>query len=142
MNSLDNDWRVFARRGGSVLGASIVAAIAVALLAWPGNTAWAVFGCLATGLVGLVGAVKMVRIHGEPGNRFLVTMIVTMGARFAAAASGALAAATLGGPGAVLTYVLGLACGFVPLAIYEMVWFFKSPGATATRLVAEEKPSA
>ncbi|ANM29167.1 hypothetical protein ABI59_05495 [Acidobacteria bacterium Mor1] len=119
------------------MGASLVVAATIAILAWPHAIVWAVLGAAATGFVGLFGGVRMAQLQGVPDHGFLATMFFTMAARVMVGGLGALAA-TLAGADAVLAYVTGLGCGFVPFAAFEIHWFMKTTPAVAPMTVEEE----
>jgi hypothetical protein len=111
-----------------VLGATAAALVgAVALLGWTSvepalPAAWAVKGFLATALPGVVVGAWLVREHGRSGSRFVIAVQAGIFARLVLAALVAIGAARVDGS-AVPASMAGLGAGFVPLMVFEMVWF-------------------
>ncbi len=121
------------RGGRFVLAASAVAVAAgVVLLAATrsagGSESWALagWGPMAAIAVGSGGA--MAARHGRPGSGFLAALAVGMLSRLTVAAALGLVA-TRAGETAVLSYVAGLAAGFLPLQAFEVVWFYRAAHA-------------
>jgi hypothetical protein len=116
---------------GFGLGASMAAAVgAVALLPlFLGNdrlvSAWAAKGFLAMAIPGIAGGAWLAREHGRSAKRFLVALATGFVTRLILAALSAFFAARTGN-GAGTALLAGLAAGFVPLMIFEMVWFVRA----------------
>lgn len=101
-------------------GAAASAALGAIMISRAG--AWAGAGFLATAVPGLIFGLWMAREHGRPGSRFalalgsgfLVRLVLVASAAFLAGRAGADAGWRL---------LAGLAAGFVPLFLFETVWF-------------------
>jgi hypothetical protein len=125
---------------GFALGAATAALLgAVGLLWWSaaaGASAapWAVCGFAAMALPGILGGAWLAREHGRPGSRFLSALATGFVTRLVLVAVAAFYAAKAG-EGAGTALLAGLAAGFVPLMIFEMVWFLRARG---TRQVGTE----
>lgn len=123
----------FPPAGQFVVRASLVALLALvplSALAWPsGATAvrWGLAGWLVMTVVGVVGGGFMVLEHGRATPGFIVALGTCMLARLIVSAAGAFAAVSAGGP-AVRAYVTGLGVGYVPLQVFETVWFMRRAG--------------
>ena len=137
MRSREHDWKRFARLGGSVLTGSLAVAVVLSLVWWPSQAIWAAFGVLACGGTGLIGAVRMVQVHGTATGSFLLAMILTQVARVLLVGAGAVAA-TFFGTEAVFAYLVGAACGFLPLTTFETIWFVDTTSAAVRSMAAEE----
>lgn len=113
---------------GFTLGAAVAAAAgAIALTPWwiggdPIAAGWAATGFLAMVLPGVAGGAWLAREHGRPGSRFVVALGAGFVARLVLAAIAAYAAAKAG-EGAPSGLLAGLAAGFVPLQVFEVIWF-------------------
>jgi hypothetical protein len=111
------------RTVGFVAGALAASAIGAIAIARSGT--WAYVGFLAMAVPGLLVGTWLTRVHGRPGSRFALALGAGFAARLVLAAIAASLAAKAGdGAGAAL--VLGLAAGFVPLFVFETVWFLRS----------------
>jgi uncharacterized ion transporter superfamily protein YfcC len=82
---------------------------------------------------GIAGGAWLAREHGRSVTRFLVALVTGFVTRLFLAALAAFFAAGAGN-GAGTALLAGLAAGFVPLMIFEMVWFVRArcspaPGA-------------
>jgi hypothetical protein len=62
--------------------------------------------------------------HGRPGARFLAALGAGVLGRFLAVALGCILAAVESG-NALLAYATGLAAGFVPVQLFEAIWFYR-----------------
>jgi len=87
-----------------------------------GSLPWLGLGWLAAALPGVGGGAWLAGRFGRPGAGFLVALGVAMGWRFVAVAAGVAAALRAGDP-APWTFLLGFGAGFLPLAVFEVVWF-------------------
>jgi len=107
-------------------GASALAAGAVAVaVLWSGEGGkipWFLLGWSIMSVIGVLGGVRLVVVHGRPGSAFLAALVASILSRLFASALGAGAAVWSGGT-AVWPYILGLAVGFLPPQIFEVVWF-------------------
>lgn len=107
------------------LGAAVL--LAALLAAWrPAGAGWAWIGFGLMAAVGVVGGAWLARFHGRPDGSFLVAMLSCMAARFVLAPVGMVFAARAGGL-APWVYVAGLAVGFVPLQLFEILFLQRRP---------------
>jgi hypothetical protein len=117
---------------GFALSASAVAVAGAAALfvvygsAEPVAAAWAARGFLAMAVPGLVGGTWLAREHGRSASRFLIALATGFVTRLVLAGLAAFFAARAD---AGVPLLAGLAAGFVPLTIFEMVWFLRARGA-------------
>lgn len=121
------------RSGRFLLAASAVgvAAGAVALAATEaagGSGPWALAGWGPMAGIGLGSGGAMAARHGRPGSGFLAALVAGMLSRLTVAAALGLVATRAGEP-ALLSYVAGLAAGFLPLQAFEVVWFYRAARA-------------
>ena len=79
-------------------------------------------GWLSTALIGVGGGIWMSRNYGTPGSGFLVALGTCMLARLAVAAVGVILAA-IWLPEAFWPVILGVAAGYLPLQVFESIWF-------------------
>jgi hypothetical protein len=80
---------------------------------------------------GIAAGAWMARVHGTPGPRFLVAMSAGLATRVLLATSVAIGAS--GDAAQVRTgLVVGLAAGFVPVLVFEMLWFAGAARSPAT----------
>jgi hypothetical protein len=123
-----------------ILGATTAALVgAGALVAWTSRggvlpAGWVIKGLLATAVPGVAGGAWLAHEHGRAGSRFVVALQAGMLARLVLAAVVAMGAAQAGGT-AMSASMAGLAGGFVPVMVFEMVWFARARG---TRSVGTE----
>jgi hypothetical protein len=89
-------------------------------------TEWAMKGFLAMALPGILGGIWLAREHGRSGSRFLVAWAAGLVTRLVLAAIVAFGAARAGST-ASIGLVAGLAAGFAPLMVLEMIWFSRAP---------------
>jgi hypothetical protein len=121
-----------------VLGATTAALVGAAtLLAWTSGdgrlpAAWAVKGFLATALPGVAGGTWLAREHGRSGSRFVMVLQAGVLTRFVLAALAAMGAARAGGS-AMPASMAGLVAGFLPVMVFEMVWFARARAAGSVR---------
>lgn len=113
----------------------IALAAALALLAFAvprGGPAvgWSLIGWLIMTLAGSLGGAWTVSQHGRPGSGFLVAVGICMLSRLVLGAAG-VAAAAGAGTAAVWALLAGLAVTYVPLQVFEMIWFLRSIRAKA-----------
>jgi len=122
----------------SVIGFALLASVAAATGAaalipwfWGGEraaSAWAARGFLAMAMPGIVGGAWLAREHGRSAQRFLVALATGFITRLVLAGLAAFYAGRAG-DGAGTALLLGLAAGFVPLMVFEMIWFARARGA-------------
>lgn len=118
------------RAGRFVLGASGVAAAAgVAALAGSGAarvspSLWGVSGWAAAAIPGIFGGGWLAARLGSAGAAFLAGIGVTMAVRAVAIVTGLGMALREGGT-APWMFLGGFATCFVPLAVFEAVWFWQ-----------------
>jgi len=117
--------------GFAVSASAVAAAGAAALFAgFAGGdraaSAWAAKGFLAMAAPGIAGGAWLVREHGRSATRFVVALAAGFATRLILAGAAAFFAAKAD---AGLPLIAGLAAGFVPLTIFEMVWFLRARGA-------------
>lgn len=91
-------------------------------------SAWATKGFLAMAIPGIIGGAWLAREHGRPAQRFLIALAMGFVTRLVLAGLAAFYAARAG-EGAGTALLSGLAAGFVPLMIFEMIWFNRARGA-------------
>ena len=117
---------------GFALVSSAVAAMGAAALLpwfWGGDRnafVWAANGFLAMAVPGIVVGAWLVREHGRSAPRFLIALATGFVTRLVLAALAAFFAAKVDAGSALLA---GLAAGFVPLTVFEMVWFLRARDA-------------
>jgi hypothetical protein len=92
--------------------------------------AWMVAGWAIVSIAGALGGAWLEREHGKPGTGFLLALGTGVAARFFAVAVGSVVAA-LSGRRNLIAYAFGLAAGFVPVQLYEAVWFLRKTRRTA-----------
>jgi hypothetical protein len=85
---------------------------------------WSLFGWLIMAMIGVIGGSLMEAAHGKPGTAFVGILVGSMLARLMASGLGAVAATT-GGYEAAWPYLAGIVAGFVPLQVFEVIWFFR-----------------
>lgn len=108
------------------------------LMLWrgPAGTAtslWALRGFFATAIPGLLAGTWLAVEHGRPGWRFVAALGCGLATRVIAVAAVAFAASRADA-GAGPALLLGLAAGWVPLAVFEAMWFLRRlPTAAAVR---------
>lgn len=105
--------------------AGALASTAIGALAISGAGAWAGAGFVATAVPGLVFGMWMAREHGRPGARFALALGLGFMVRIVLVGASAFLAARAGGE-AGWHLLGGLAAGFVPLFVFESVWFTRS----------------
>ena len=116
-------------------GAAIAAVGGSAVLPWSSASGaeslrWALLGWGLMSFAGLSGGAWLAREHGRPGTGFVVAMGTSMLARLFAAGT-SLAGALLSGDGSYRACLVGLAAGYVPLQVFEILWFYRLPGRAA-----------
>jgi hypothetical protein len=92
----------------------------------PGASAGLAWGAVGWGMmaaIGLASGTWLAMAHGRTGPGFLAAIVAGILGRLAATLGGALAAARAG-RGSLLAFLVGLGVGFVPLQVYETVFFF------------------
>ena len=97
------------------------------MLLWLANgdslaAVWSAKGFLAMALPSIAFGAWLAREHGGAGSRFVVLLLAAMGIRFVLAAIAAFGAVKAGGS-AKTGLLAGLAAGFVPVMLFETVWF-------------------
>jgi hypothetical protein len=104
---------------------AVALALALASVLWPGRAAWAAGGAAAMAALGLAFGAWLVALHGRPSSEFLVALVAGMFARAVAALAGSAVALVAGGQAAAWAFISGLAAGWVPLQVFETVWFMR-----------------
>jgi hypothetical protein len=85
--------------------------------------AWAAVGWGMMAAIGLASGTWLAMAHGRTGPGFLAAIVAGILGRLAATLGGALAAAREGRL-SLWAFLVGLGVGFVPLQVYETVFFF------------------
>ena len=112
-------------------GATTVTAVAggaaavIALGAGANDIGWLVAGWLLASGIGVAAGACLATLHGRPGVAFVFVIGAVMLTRLLAVAGGAVGAAITGG-GALRLYLGGFASAFVPLTVYEGIWFHRA----------------
>jgi len=117
----------FAIRGAVV---AFVCGAATALLAAATGSispGWFVGGWVLASAIGLAGGAVLLAVRGRPafGNVFAFVLQATMIVRMFAVGGGAILSAQVG-PAGLWSYVGGFASAFVPLSVYEGIWFLRA----------------
>jgi len=114
---------------GASAAATLGAAGVVLWIATTGSAAasWAAAGFAVMAVPGIVFGSWLAREHGRPGSRFLSALATGFVTRLVLVAVAAFSAAKAG-EGAGTALLAGLAAGFVPLQIFEMIWFLRARG--------------
>ena len=122
------------------LGAAAAAVVGGALLAFglagrdAAVTFWAAAGFAAMVVPGLGCGIWLAYEHGRPGSRFVAAIGTGFVLRLVLAGACAFGAARAGGSAGV-GLLSGLAAGFLPVMLFEMVWF-------ASRMRTRVQPEA
>jgi len=106
-------------------GLALAAGLAIAILGGGrGATAagWAVAGWLPMAVIGVAGGMWLNHKHGKPGAGFLIALGTCMLARLIVAAGGVIVALSRQ-PDLFWPYLAGLGAGYLPLQVFESVWF-------------------
>lgn len=112
-------------------GASVVAVacasvvLGLVLLRAPDRVGWVIAGWGTMSLCGILGGGWLAREHGHPGAGFVVALGSAMILRSIAALA-VLGWALASGGGAYAPCIAGIAAGFVPQMVFEVVWFYRS----------------
>lgn len=109
--------------GAELPAAALLAALAPAL--WPGRVAWAIAGWAAMTALGLAAGAWLTTLHGRASRTFVVALLSGMLARLVMALGGFGFALVGVGRGAAWAWIVGLAAGYVPLQLFETVWFIR-----------------
>jgi hypothetical protein len=112
----------YALVAGVVALAMALPLVAGSLRFGPVALRFALAGWAVTALAGIAGGAWLVARHGANGTAFFVALASGMLARLVLAAVGA-GIAAMRGTEAVFAYAVGLLAGFLPLQVFEMVWF-------------------
>lgn len=115
--------RRFAWKAGAILILSGLSASAAALRG-KGSVSWALLGWAAAALPGLVAGIVLAERHGKPGSGFVLALGAGILTRFVVVL-GSLGAALVAGGGAYRPWLLGVVLGYVPMEIFEIVWFHR-----------------
>jgi hypothetical protein len=112
--------------GAVALTLAVAAGVLPIAAARGGPTAagWTALGWLVTALTGVAGGAWVASRHGRAGAGFFVALQTCILARLGLSALGALLAANRGRD-AAWAYVAGLVAGFLPLQVFEILWFFR-----------------
>jgi hypothetical protein len=116
------------------VGVALAAGSAVVAAAWllgRADLAWALAGWGSAAAIGVAGGAWMAARQGLPGGGFVVALLAGMLARLLAVGAGAALAASVGG-GALWAFVGGFFAGFVPLAVWEALYFYRASGIRVT----------
>jgi hypothetical protein len=111
----------------ALVAATVALATALPLVAGtarfgPVALRFALAGWALMALAAIAGGAWLVARHGLTGSAFFVALASCMLARLILAAVGA-GIAAMRGTEAVFAYAVGLVAGYVPLQVFEMVWF-------------------
>ena len=82
-------------------------------------------------LIAIAQGVRLVQVHGRSGNAFLLALAGGMGLRLLLGAIGVGASVALQGEAAALSFIGGAMAGYVPLQIFEGIWFARLGAAAA-----------
>jgi hypothetical protein len=120
-------------RGYARSCAALAAAVGALLLlvGWPRGASFVGWSLLGWGFMAgtaVIGGAWTAARHGTSGAGFLVALQTCILARLALAVGGAVVA-MLSAEGAIRAYLVGLVAGFVPLQVFEVVWFFRRTGS-------------
>jgi hypothetical protein len=119
--------------GSFLIQAALAAGVGAAcVLPWASRPDWAALGFAATAVPGLAAGAFLVRQHGRPGAGFVVALGAGMIARLLLGAAVASAAAW-SDHAARTAAVAGLAAGFLPVMLFESLWFARSQAAGEQR---------
>ena len=116
-----------ATAGGALLAFGLAGRDAAAIF-------WAAIGFASMVVPGLACGIWLAYEHGRPGSRFVAAIGTGFLLRLVLAGACAFGAARAGGS-AGTGLLSGLAAGFVPVTLFEMVWF-------ASRLRERFQPEA
>ncbi len=94
---------------------------------------WALGGWLLLAVAGVVAGGWLVFSHGKPGNRFLGALVGGMLVRMAVTAAGMGAAMTSGKP-TMWAFAGGALAGFLPVMMFELIWFYRASQKDAARV--------
>ncbi len=114
-----------------VIGAAVVAAAsggATWMVARPATAGALLWGALGWGLMAAIGlstGAWLAAAYGSAGSGFLAAIVTGILGRLAATLVGAVAAASAG-RGSLWAFLTGLGSGFVPLAAFEAVFFYRA----------------
>lgn len=104
--------------------ASLAALSPLALNMWPGAIAWSLSGWLILAAVGAADGVWLNLRYGQAGSGFLLAMVTGMLARMLVVGIGTFLAFRAG-EAAPWAFLAGVAAGFVPLQVFEVIWFLR-----------------
>jgi hypothetical protein len=110
---------------GKAAGVSVAAGISAwagAAAAGLGSPAWLAAGWLAAAVPGVAAGTWLAGKFGKAGAGFVAALGAAMGLRAVALAGGLVTALQVGDP-APWTFLLGFGAGFLPLSVFEAVWF-------------------
>ena len=94
---------------------------------------WALGGWLLLSLAGVISGGWLVSRHGRHGNSFLGALVGGMLVRMTLTALGMGAAMTAGKP-AMWAFAGGAVAGFLPVMLFELVWFYRASQDAAARV--------
>jgi hypothetical protein len=115
----------FVAGASAVSVASAVAAFATFRPDASVGLAWGAVGWGVMAAIGLASGAGLAAAYGRTGTGFLVAIVAGILSRLAATLGGALAAARAG-RGALSAFLVGLGAGFVPLEVYEAIFFYRA----------------
>ena len=121
--------------GAATVTAVAGGTVAVSALGTGANhLGWLVAGWLLATGIGVEAGACLATLHGRPGVLFVFVIVAVMMARLLAVAGGAVGAAVAGG-GALRLYLGGFASAFVPLSVYEGIWFHRASRPTGASAI-------
>jgi hypothetical protein len=94
---------------------------------------WALGGWLVLAVTGVVAGGWLVSSHGKAGNGFLGALVGGMLARMVLTVAGMGAAMTVGKP-AMWALAAGAVAGFLPVMVFELIWFYRASRKAAARV--------
>ena len=94
---------------------------------------WALCGWLLLSLAGVIGGGWLVFCHGRQGNSFLGALVGGMLLRMTLTALG-MGAAMIAGKPAMWAFAGGAVAGFLPVMLFELIWFYRASRNAAVRV--------
>ena len=116
----------FAALGGAIAVAVGASALPLALSRSPTAVLWGLVGWLAMSVIGVAGGAWTISGHGRDGVAFPLALGVCMLSRLACLAAGLFVAAAGRGMEAVGAYLVGLLVGYLPVQVFEVIWYTRS----------------
>ena len=94
---------------------------------------WVICGWLVQAAAGVVAGGWLVSCHGQQGNRFMGALVGGMLGRMVLTVAGMGAAMTSGKP-AMWAFAGGAVAGFLPVMVFELIWFYRASRKDAARV--------